>query len=595
MTRTQAPRQRVSGWTALLVLACVAMVMLLVAYGAWRLATVFTGDPLPGNPFVAFGYSRHRATWTPLATVFTVIAELALICAAMWAARRWTRRPDIDKRATLMAGARELSEVAGRSAVDKAKRLRPDAEVTASRGVGLLLGRTVQGDQPVYQSWEDVLIAFAGMRMGKTAGLAIGSVIDAPGPVIATSNKRDLRDHTRGVREAMGGRTWESDLQGITGHPHQDWYWNPLGNVTSLKAARRLASRFVSAEKVEDARVDAYFDGGAAELLALYFLAAASGGGDVMHSYAWLSLEDSKLPNKLLERAGHQIAATKLATAQKLYPKQRDGLYDVARRNLNVLTDPDYARTVLPPARIQIPGDDTDLADWLPTHSLPEFDPAAFVRSTDVLYAMSMEGADSAAALTTTLVGRVIDEALALARRSPGGRLPVPLVGVLDEAANVCKLPELPSWYSHIGSQGIICQTYVQSGSQAADVWSPRQLDKMKSSSNVHYYGGGVKDIEYLNGISQEIGSHDVSRWSSSHSSTGASQSQSWSHEVAVPVSMLAALPKDRAIVMTSGNAPTVIRKAFWSDRPDADAIRASVRTYGESAEAEPVYVKELL
>ena len=49
----------------------------------------------------------------------------------------------------------------------------------------------------------------------------------------------------------------------------------------------------------------------------------------------------------------------------------------------------------------------------------------------------------------------VTEAAEGLAKRSPGGRLVVPLVAVLDEAANVCRWPELPNLYSHCGSRGI--------------------------------------------------------------------------------------------------------------------------------------------
>ncbi|ATL72483.1 type IV secretory system conjugative DNA transfer family protein [Nocardia terpenica] len=592
--RTQAPAHHRSGWTALLILLCAGLVLGSAAYGAWWLAAWLSGDPTPTNPLaVAIGTTTFQARWSPLATAFTVITESALIGGAIRAARSWRSVSQLDQRATAMATPRELSEVAGRSAIDKAKRLRPDADVSQPGGIGLAVGTTVQGGVGVYQSWEDMLIAFAGPRTGKTAGLAIGAVIDGPGAVIATSSKRDLRDHTRGVREGKGSRVWESDLQGVTGDPHQEFCWNPLGAVTSLKAARRLAARFVAAERIEDARLDGYFDGGAAELLAIHFLAAAVAGGDILHAYALLSQEESQLAYKLLVDSGQLPAATKLRTAQRLYPKQRDGLYDVARRNLNVLTDPDYLRTVLPPRRIQIPGDTTELGAWMPTHTLPEFDPAAFVRSADVLYALSEEGADSAAALTTALVGRVIDEARALARRSPGGRMPVPMVAVLDEAANCCKLPDLPMWYSTLGSQGILFETYLHSPAQGARVWGASQLDEMVSAANIHYYGGSVKDMAYLETISKAIGEHDVPRWAASHSEHGVSHSQSWSTELAVPVSMLFQLPKDRAIVMTSGNAPVLVRKSFWTDRPDAAEIRKSNAKYGVDAEEESA--KELL
>ncbi|MGW6728752.1 type IV secretory system conjugative DNA transfer family protein [Nocardia sp. NPDC055029] len=593
--RRHAPEYHMTGYTALLILLTVAVVLLMIAFGSWHLAAQFTGDDIPTNPWMAFGRSRYRALWTPLATVFTVIAEAALIgLAVLVALRLTTRGSEIDRRAKVLAPARTLTEIAGPTAVAKAKRLRPDVvDLDAPGAIGLHLGGSVHGNLAITQSYEDTLVVFAGPRTGKTAGAAVGSVIDAPGAVLATSNKRDLRDHTRGLRETRGRRVWESDLQGITGEPHQDWYWDPFKHLSSLMETRRLAGRFIDAESIDGGQVNSYFDGGAAELIALYFLAAAVAGGDVLHSYAWLSDADNTKPAALLREAGHPIAAEKLRTAQGLNRRQRDGLYDVARRNLNVLTEPSYLRTVLPPTRTQIPGDDTDLGRYLPTHDLPELDLAEFVRSRDTLYALSMEGADSASALTTALVGAIIDEGLKLARRSPGGRLPVPLVAVLDEAANVCKLSELPAWYSHLGSQAIICQTYLQSPQQGRRVWG-EGLGQLVSAANLHYYGGGVKDNQYLADIAQEIGNRDVQRWAISLSTNGGrTHSQSWSAELAIPVWMLAEMDKNRAIILSTGNSPVLVEKAWWSERPDAHLIKASVAEYGATDELSTI--KELL
>lgn len=49
------------------------------------------------------------------------------------------------------------------------------------------------------------------------------------------------------------------------------------------------------------------------------------------------------------------------------------------------------------------------------------------------------------------------------AARSSGGRLGTPLLGVLDEAANVCRWRELPNLYSLYGSRGIVLMTILQS------------------------------------------------------------------------------------------------------------------------------------
>ncbi len=45
------------------------------------------------------------------------------------------------------------------------------------------------------------------------------------------------------------------------------------------------------------------------------------------------------------------------------------------------------------------------------------------------------------------------------------------MVLVLDEAANICRISDLPALYSHLGSRGLVPLTILQSYSQAVGVW----------------------------------------------------------------------------------------------------------------------------
>jgi type IV secretory pathway TraG/TraD family ATPase VirD4 len=160
------------------------------------------------------------------------------------------------------------------------------------------------------------------------------------------------------------------------------------------------------------------------------------------------------------------------------------------------------------------------------------------------------------------------------------------MLGVLDEAANVCRLPELPAWYSHLGSQGICVMTIVQNLSQAQKVWGQDGVKQLLDAANFLWYGGGVKDKNTLSELSALVGDHDVERWSTSRSggvfdSGSSSKSQSWSKEPILTVDDLAAIPKTRALVQISGNRPVLVKKMYWSDGPNADAIDASFAMYG--------------
>jgi hypothetical protein len=58
------------------------------------------------------------------------------------------------------------------------------------------------------------------------------------------------------------------------------------------------------------------------------------------------------------------------------------------------------------------------------------------------------------------------------ARASHGRRLDPPLLSVLDEAANICRLRQLPALYSSYGSMGLPTVTILQSHAQGVDVWA---------------------------------------------------------------------------------------------------------------------------
>lgn len=95
------------------------------------------------------------------------------------------------------------------------------------------------------------------------------------------------------------------------------------------------------------------------------------------------------------------------------------------------------------------------------------------------LYCVSKERRGITAGLVTALTVAVAAAAEKLGERSPRGRLPVPMVLVLDEAANVCRWPELPNLYSHFGSRRIVVLTILQSWAQGVEVWGREGMSKL--------------------------------------------------------------------------------------------------------------------
>ena len=103
-----------------------------------------------------------------------------------------------------LARPRELAALTPRGAVKAARRLRRlDPGKPPLSECGVLLGQLQPRGPRLYSSFEETILAVMGPRAGhKTTGLAIPTVLSAPGPVLATSNKADLWMATAALRAA---------------------------------------------------------------------------------------------------------------------------------------------------------------------------------------------------------------------------------------------------------------------------------------------------------------------------------------------------------------------------------------------------------
>ncbi|OBB43976.1 type IV secretory system conjugative DNA transfer family protein [Nocardia sp. 852002-51244_SCH5132740] len=565
-------------WLLLLALGLIALALLAwaaLSAGSWCAGLPITAHPVAALLQVMAG--RHRWPWQSsaiFAVTLAAIGAFAIMSRGRWAAMR---RNDIDQAARTMVSPRQISAARQQDNATAAERLLKDAPADVRALPGPPLGRTVVGGVELFVPAEMGVFIAAGQRTGKTMAWAIPAVLSAWGPVLATSNKPDLYRHTTFGREQRG-RVWLCDLQAVTGQAECGFWVDLLARIHTLAAARKLASFFVSgasgsASERANARVDSYFDGGAQELLALYLLAAACVDGDLLHVAEWLSSDQDQTPILILRHHHHVRAAQRVSDAQGLYARQRDGLYDMARRFLNVLSDEAYATMITPPARKRISVYETsdaiviDTALAPTTHDLPEFKPADFVTSNDTLFALSMTGPDSAAALTAALVGQILESALTFARARPDGRLAVPLLAVLDEAANCALIDALPSYYTYAAGCGVILLTIVQVLEQAEDLWGANGLTVIRAQS-IEIYGGNIATPTYLEQWARLVDDHDVADHSRSTGPGGTNRSTSWRAEPILSVAKLARLPKDRALVRLPGHEPVLIEKQFWWNNP---------------------------
>lgn len=569
MTATARRRQDSEALLALAALALVVSVVVLVAAAA-HLAAWWTGGPdLPANPVEVLLGLHTGATpwpaeaWWALAGVASPL--LALAAAFGYVVHRWRRgRPRVDRAAPHMGRGRELAPLRTVGARATAARLGVHSELP-----GLPLGQPVGGGGMLWQDWESVAVHVWGPRTGKTTSAAIPAVLAAPGPVLATSNKRDLVDATRDLRSAVG-RVWVFDPQGIAGED-PTWWWNPLSYVTDEVQAMKLARVLVNAAREPGARTDAYFDKAGPSLIGHLLHAAALDGRPITQVYEWLTEPTEDEPAMILRRHGFELSAKAVEGVVHAPEKQRGGIYGTAQELLGFLVSRRAAEWVTPGETAR-----------------PQLHPEVLAVSFDSLYLLSREGDGSTGPLVTALTVAVTEAAEAWANRSPGGRLRVPLVLVLDEAANICRWHALPDLYSHFGSKGIPVITFLQSWSQGVAVWGREGMAKLWSAANVRVVGGGVAEPAFLEELSKLIGTF-VHRTRSGSTSRG-SRSRSWSEhrERVLEVADLGSLPRGRAVLFPSGSPAVLMRTVPWTEAPYADAVRASIHAHDPGAPAAP-------
>lgn len=124
--------------------------------------------------------------------------------------------------------------------------------------------------------------------------------------------------------------------------------------------------------------------------------------------------------------------------------------------------------------------------------------------------------------------------AAAQADGSPSGHLDIPLWCILDEVANIGKIPNLNSHFATMRSRWVNLVAIVQNGEQLKAVYGDKESKSIRSNSGVFcYMGGGL--LEDCEQISKEMGTTTriTTTYSQTTSATGGSVTkQTQTHEV---------------------------------------------------------------
>ncbi|MEN3308862.1 MAG: hypothetical protein V7603_5064 [Micromonosporaceae bacterium] len=554
-----------------------AIALTWLAWAAGALTAAVTGRPGGPGFGAAFATDLLHGHWQVLYphvnhTLVAVVYTILVLAAAAPVTTGWIiwerRRTHAGDPLPSLARPGEVADLTPAGVTKRALQLRPSlagtpAKHLAAADIGVALGTMLLPGRrgPVlHASWEDGVLAVMGPRAGKTTSLAVPLILDAPGAVLATSNRADVWATTHADR-ARAGRCWVFDPQGIT-RVRQGWWWNPLAGVGSVEDAARMASHFV--QPIRRDKGEDFWLLAAEDLLTSFFLAAAASGAAMSDVQAWLADAGDDEPVGLLFNNGYPEVARALRGRQNGAPETRDGIYETARTAAKCLQDPRIMAWVNQPG----PGVGVD-----------RFDPDVFPASTDTLYLLSKDGAGSSGPLVAALTDQVMRYGVRRAE-ARGGRLDPPMLCMLDEAANICPLADLPQLYSHYGGRGIILVTILQTYQQGTTVWGERGMGTLWGAATVKLIGAGADDPRFAADVSSLIGEHDVATLSMTRDATGhLSRQVSVRRQRIMGPEDVRALKRGTAILLASGARPAMLQLSPWFRRPIAAALSADTAT----------------
>nr|WP_143219925.1 TraG/TraD/VirD4 family protein [Actinomadura sp. CNU-125] len=236
----------------------------------------------------------------------------------------------------------------------------------------------------------------------------------------------------------------------------------------------------------------------------------------------------------------------------------RDGIYQTARTAAKALRD-------------------EEILAWVTPHDdLPVFDPHTFAGSRDTLYLLS-KSLSAAAPLIAALTDTTMRAAERRAEQA-GGRLDPPLVVALDEAANICRIADLPQLYSHLGSRGIIPVTILQSYEQGVTVWGEPGMAALWGAATRKLIGAGIDSPRLVRDLATLVGQHDVPVRSITYSDGRASEQISLRRQEILEAADIRALPTGTALLLATGTKPALVRLRPWYAGPHATAIDQAIK-----------------
>ncbi|NUQ99926.1 MAG: type IV secretory system conjugative DNA transfer family protein [Streptomyces sp.] len=521
------------------------------------------GDPKQAWPIAARADLPGRAGF--IAAAVLALALLGTVITVSWRqiARRGTRR------VRGFASGSEVQQALSTSAVTKmGTTIRPslEGERIDVEDVGTVLGRRMPGSAKIALSAEESVLVLAAARQGKTSQVMIPMLHRWRGPAIATSVRRDIVEATASLRALIGPIL----VLAPTGMPKwpKGVQWSPAAGCHVYDTAKARAETIVRVGKggsnaQQDSSNAGFFGSSATNLVAAWLHAAALTGGSMNDVVRWsLNQRDDTAVRLLRDHPDTEPGVADMLADMYASPQvTKANLWATATIGLSPLMSPTAREVFCGPID-------------------QSMDIENFLRANGTLYVLvSAKQAGGLAPIISAFIEAVTETAKHIGDLSPGGRLDPPLAVLLDEAANVSPLPDLPDLLSYSGGSGIFVVVVLQNMAQAADKWGPVGAEMIWGATTAKVILGGLSGSE-VDDLCRLAGEYQQAVGSLQRGSNGTTVQTSYENRpvlTAADVRGLSTLRRE-ALVFHGSTAPVRIRMTRHYEGPDRKLFEVAVR-----------------
>lgn len=457
-------------------------------------------------------------------------------------------------------------------------------------------------DYPVAASAELSMLVLGQPRSGKTGRLVIPWVMAWQGPLVTTSTKTEVLTTTLLARKRVSEHVYVLGLPGISIPEGVEpisydicWFYESEWDTLTHSADRRAA---IFAEAAADRHAQVWENSTRQPFACLLLIGFAWRCAQIKYQgkehmtgkptlFGITSETDHIEVVKTLStldwaRTDNDVELVCTFLKQNI-PGGKGGhvaefVRGAARSFRGETSKTEYAQTITAMMAVALGKlNDPQIAAVFSTPwNKPVFDPETFLAESGTLYLISRDENSKDLAKFFSLV---VNEIYAAAKRRAETmkRCDPPLAFVLDEVANIAPLPNLKSYMSEGGGQGVATIAVLQNFSQLKTTYDAEKADEIFSSANVILAFGGEKDPDALRRLCSLAGNTKVTMGSYDSNSKLTGRSEN----------IVPALDPDKLSNMPPGwmllsvpNATAIIAKApYWSDKPDSDRAAEDKRT----------------